>query len=139
MSRVNVYLNFEGNCREAMNFYKDCFGGDLALQELEGSPAAEQMPAEKRQGILHAHLESGGIVIMGSDMSGPEGIINGNACSMMVECDTEEQLRGFYSKLSDGATETYEPADSFWGSIFAHLKDKYGKIWSMNYDKSKSA
>ena len=60
MGKLNPYLNFDNNCREAMNFYKDCIGGELVFQKVSESPLmAAQMPPEFKDHILHSSLTSG--------------------------------------------------------------------------------
>jgi PhnB protein len=59
MTQINSYLTFNGNCREAMNFYKDCLGGELNLQTIAESPLADKMPAQMKECILHANSCSG--------------------------------------------------------------------------------
>jgi PhnB protein len=69
MPGLNPYLNFNNNCREAMNFYKNCLGGELVLQQVKEMPAmAAKMPAELGDAILHSTLTTGDIVIMASDL-----------------------------------------------------------------------
>lgn len=70
MAKLNPYLNFDNNCREAMNFYKEVVGGELVLQTVGEMPAmAAQMPPEFKNRILHSVLTSGDIVIMASDLN----------------------------------------------------------------------
>ena len=94
MSTINPYFGFNGKCREAMTFYQDCFGGNLDLQEVAGSPMEQHWPSAPKDAIFHSTLTSGSIVIMGSDMSGPGGHNPGNNISIGVGCDTEEEIRG---------------------------------------------
>ena len=68
MKQINSYLTFNGNCREAMNFYKECLGGKLNLQTIGESPMADKMPATMKHSILHSELRKGNVVLMGSDM-----------------------------------------------------------------------
>ena len=68
MSKINAYLTFNGNCREAMTFYQECLGGELSLQPIGESPLAKKMPEEMKNSILHATLIRGDLIIMASDM-----------------------------------------------------------------------
>ena len=135
MAQINAYINFKGNTREAMSFYQECLGGELEIQTIADSPIAEHMPPEARDGVLHSMLTSGGLVLLASDMV-QEGLIEGNNMSLMVNCDSEEQIDDFFSKLSEGGSITCALGDSFWGSKFGHLTDKFGTRWGLNYDKS---
>src|SRR6267378_2537439 len=102
MTQINSYLTFSGNCRDAMTFYKECLGGELTLQTVGESPTAEQMPPEMKQSIMHSTLTNGGIVLMGSDMVGKDGLIRGNAISLLLNCSSEEEIKDYYAKLSEG-------------------------------------
>lgn len=129
---ITAYLNFNGNCREAMNFYRDCLGGDLAIQSIAEGPMAEHFPAEARNNVMHAQLTRSDLTLMGSDMSGPEGITQGNSMSLMLSAESYAQANEFFDKLSDGANVDHPMQDAFWGGIFGHLTDKFGVIWMVH-------
>ncbi len=59
MTQINAYLNFNGNCRDAMNFYKECLGGELALQAVEGSPIEAQCPPAIKNQVLPCFINEG--------------------------------------------------------------------------------
>jgi PhnB protein len=139
MTQINAYINFDGNCREAMKFYKDCLGGELALQTVEGSPIEAQCPAEIKHQILHASLMKDGLVLMGSDMQGPEGFIKGNSIALSLSCSSEEEIKTFFTNLSKGGVISHELMQSFWGATFGVLTDKFGIRWMLNYDKNQEA
>ena len=82
MTQINAYLTFNGNCREAMSFYQECLGGELNLQTVAGSPMENEMPAEAKQKILHSSLTRDSLVLLGSDLAGPEGVVKGNTISL---------------------------------------------------------
>ena len=93
MTQINSYLTFSGNCREAMQFYKECLGGELILQTIGESPLSGKMPQQMKDCILHSTLIKGNLVMMGSDMVGENGITKGNAVSLMLNCSSEEEIR----------------------------------------------
>ncbi|MBC6991032.1 VOC family protein [Hymenobacter sp. BT491] len=129
------YLTFNGNCREAMTFYRDCLGGDLQIQSFADTPAvADQMPAEAQQGVMHAILKSGDLVLMASD-SGMGQVTNGNSVSLSLDCPSAEEIATLFAKLSEGGTVTMALADTFWGATFGMFTDRYGMSWMLNYDK----
>ena len=134
MTQINAYLHFDGNCREAMTFYKGCLGGELVLQIVEDSPIADQMPQEARQDILHSTLTTGGFVLMASDMM-PAPRVRGNSVSLCIACSSEEELSRFFSSLSSGGNVTCPVGKQFWGATFGALTDQYGVNWLLNYDK----
>ena len=103
MRQINSYLHFNGNCREAMTFYKECLGGQLILQTVGESPMADKMPIEMKDLILHATLINGELVLLGSDMS-PENLIKGNAVDLMLDCRSDDEIRTSFDKLSANGT-----------------------------------
>ena len=133
MTRINAYLHFDGNCREAMTFYKDCLGGELMLQSVEGSPVADQMPAEARHGILHSTLTTDAFVLMASDLM-PSPRVQGNSVTLLIDCRSEEEINRLFSHLSAGGEVTCPLGKQFWGATFAGVIDKYGISWALNHD-----
>ena len=135
MAQLNPYLHFDRNCREAMNFYKECLGGELHLMTVGEMPEmAAQMPPEWKNAIMHSSLTSGEICIFGSDLN-KNKILEGNTVHLCINCKTEEELDSLFSKLSSGGKVTDAPADMPWGAKYGSLIDKYGKNWMFNFDK----
>jgi PhnB protein len=130
---IHSYLNFSGNCREAMTFYQQCLGGELSFQTVGESPLAAQMPAPMKDCILHACLTNGDLVLMASDMVSAHGLIKGNAVSMMLNCSTEEQISACYEKLSQGGERSHGLEHTFLGALFGDLTDKYGNHWLLHF------
>jgi PhnB protein len=131
MTRINAYLTFNGNCREAMTFYKKCLGGNLTLQTVKDSPMANQWPAQVQEHILYASLIKDELVLLGSDIGGSEGLVKGNTISLALRCNTEEEIEKFFSNLSSGGKITHILHKFFDGTIGA-LTDKYGMNWVLN-------
>lgn len=134
MKKINPYLTFNGNCKEAMTFYQLCLGGELQFQSIDDSPLSEKMPDEMKKRIVHSTLTSDRIVLMGSDMVWEKGLIKGNSVSMMLDFSSEEDIRDCYQKLSEGGEATHPLHISFWGALFGDLTDKYGHQWLLHYD-----
>ncbi|HMU47172.1 MAG TPA: VOC family protein [Chitinophagaceae bacterium] len=137
-NRINSYLTFNGNCKEAMTFYKECLGGKLVLQTVGESPLSGQMPERMKERIVHSTLVKESLVLMGSDMVEEQGLIKGNAVSLMLNCSSEEETRKIYDKLAEGGKATHPLHDTFWGSLFGNLTDKYGNHWLLNFDRTKT-
>ena len=135
MTQINAYINFSGNCREAMTFYKECLGGELTLQTVGGSPIEAQCPAGMKDDILHATLTKGVLLLMGSDMVGPGGLVKGNNIALSLNCSSEEEINTFFSKLSESGNIIDPLKVQFWGAMFGVLTDKFGIRWMLNYDK----
>lgn len=138
MAQINAYLTFDDNCREAMEFYKECLGGELFIQTLGESPVAEQMPGASKDSIMHASLTKNSLVLMASDMMGKEKLIQGNNVSLSLNCENEEEINTLFNKLSAGGQITMPLGEQFWGAIFGMFTDKFGIHWMLNYDKKKS-
>ena len=135
MSHINVYLAFNGNCREAMSFYKDCLGGQLELQSIGESPMAANMPPQMSNHILHSTLTRGDLLIMSSDMAPTGGLVKGNTVSLMFDCESEDEIRNAYSKLSTGGSADHPIESTFWGALFGDLTDRFGNRWLLNFTK----
>ena len=136
MAQINSYLTFNGNCREAMSFYKECLGGELFFQTVGESPLSDHMPEQMKDCILHSTLTKDALIIMGSDMVPQNGLIKGNSVSLSINCSEEGEIHSFYHKLSEGGTADHAIEDTFWGALFGDLTDKYGNHWLLNYDKN---
>ncbi len=136
MTQINAYVGFNGRCREAMTFYKECLGGELTLQSVAETPAAAQCPEGMQHQIMHAALTKGPLLLMGSDMVGPDGFNEGNNIALSLNCSSEEEINTFFSKLGEGGKIIDELKTQFWGALFGVLTDKFGIRWMFNYDKN---
>lgn len=135
MRTINSYLIFNGNCREAMTFYKKCLGGELSFQTIGESPLSETMPARMKKCILHSVLTNKDLVLMGSDIVCEKGLLKGNAVSLVLNCTNEKDIRECYKKLSQGGEPTHPLENTFWNALFGGLIDKYGNTWMLNYNR----
>ncbi|HEY6435370.1 MAG TPA: VOC family protein [Ignavibacteriaceae bacterium] len=136
MTQINAYITFSGNCREAMNFYREVLDGELTLQTIGESPMAEKLPANMRAYILHAELKKGDLTLMASDMVSDQGLVKGNSITLMLACNSEEEIKNCYKKLSAGGKATHPLEDTFWGALFGGLTDKFGNHWLLNFAKN---
>jgi PhnB protein len=126
MANILPYINFGDKSQEAVKFYQGIFGGGAEVQ-LEGTR------------VIHLDFQAGDIHFMGSDLQSDQaGLERSNDYSLVLNCDSEEQLRDFYAKLVDGGREVFAPTDSGWGALIAHCTDRFGVTWMLNYDKPQS-
>ena len=132
MTQINAYINFPGNTREAMTFYKECLGGELEIMPFEGSAMESHMPPEAKQNVLHSMLTNGAIRLMASDMVSADSLTSGNNISLMLDCSSEEEINRFYTALSAGGDADHPVQPAFWGGLFGHLTDKFGIQWLLN-------
>jgi len=137
MANINSYLTFNGNCLEAMTFYKECLGGELIIQTVGelGLPITEPLPPCMEKCIVHSTLINGSIVLAASDMVPETGLIKGNSVSLLLNCNSEEEARTIYAKLSTDGEATHPLEDTFWGAIFGDLTDKFGTHWLINFEE----
>jgi PhnB protein len=130
-SRLNPYLSFKDNAREAMEFYKTVFGGKLEMTTFkEGGVPGDGTDDDK---IMHAQLEAeNGIIFMGSDTPDSLKYDPGTSMSMSLSGDNEAELRGYWDKLSAGGTVTMPIEKAPWGDTFGMFTDKFGIPWMVN-------
>lgn len=127
MAAILAYLKFDGNCREAMAFYKECFGGELSFNTVKGSALEEHMKPREGDKILHSSLISDDFKLFASEMTGPTTI--GDAIYLWLNCKSEEEIRSIFEKLSAGGSVFNELVPAYWGSTFGAVTDKFGIKW----------
>ncbi len=129
-SRLNPYLTFNGNAREAMETYRSIFGGELRVSTFGEFGAPDP---EIKDNVMHAMLETPqGYTLMASDTA-PGMVFNpGNANTVSISGDAGDNLRDFWEKLADGATVHVPLEKQMWGDEFGQLTDKFGVPWMVN-------
>jgi PhnB protein len=131
MKAAIPYLFFNGNCRDAMNFYKQCFGGTVELISYGDAPPNQNCDNAPKDQIMHASLSSHAFSLMASD--NPKSIpAQGDNIDLFVECDSRAELQQLFQALSAGGAIRMPLADTFWGSHFGMLTDKYGIHWMLS-------
>ena len=130
-TRLNPYLGFRDNAKQALEFYQTVFGGELTLSTF-GDLHASEDPAEQDK-IMHGQLESpSGYTLMGSDTPNSMSYTPGDNYSVSLSGDDEAELRAYWDKLAEGATITMPINKAPWGDTFGMLKDKFGVSWLVN-------
>jgi PhnB protein len=135
-SRLNPYISFPGNARDAMEFYERVFGGSLTLTTF-GELGAQDAP--NPDNIMHGMLETdGGFTLMGADM--PPGMEHkpGNNIAVSLSGDDADELRGYWQKLSDRGTVTVALEKQMWGDEFGMCTDQFGIAWMVNITQPQS-
>ncbi|HEX6140730.1 MAG TPA: VOC family protein [Candidatus Limnocylindria bacterium] len=132
-SRLNPYLTFQGNAREAMEFYRDVLGGELTFSTFaEGGMPHEPADAEK---IMHAQLETpSGFTLMASDSAGggPAAPMAGVQISLSGDAESDAELSGYYDKLAAAGTVLEPLVVAPWGDKFGMVTDRFGVLWMVN-------
>ena len=130
-SRLNPYIGFKDNAREAMEFYQTVFGGTLELHTFKEYHASQD-PSEDDK-IMHAVLEAeNGITFMAADTPNSMEYSAGSNVSMSLSGDDEGALRGYYEKLSAGGAIRMPLEAAPWGDTFGMCADRFGIEWMVN-------
>ena len=128
-SRLNPYLLFSGNAREAMEFYEDVFGGELTVSTFGEFGADVAAIADQ---VMHAQLETDrGFTLMASDPPPGAGGSGSNG-AISLSGDDADELRGYWQKLSDGGTVAVPLEKQMWGDEFGQVVDRFGVAWMVN-------
>jgi len=136
--KVGIYLTFDGNCQEAMNFYREVFGGDFGmLSTYGGGPEDMKAASEGMENlILHMDLPIGeNMTLMACDchpVMRKEGYSVGNNVEIVLTPETKEEFDRIFAALSAEGTVHAPPQDTFWGAYHGACKDKFGTKWMMD-------
>jgi PhnB protein len=129
-SRLNPYISFSDTARQALEFYRGVFGGDLTLSTFGEAGAADGLDANK---IMHGQLETpAGYTLMASDTPAGMDRTVGTNMSISLSGDDADELRGYFSKLSDGGAVTMPLEKQMWGDEFGMCVDPFGIAWMVN-------
>lgn len=132
---LNAYLFFAGNCREAMEFYRNIFGGTLKIQTYDEVPGQPEAMEGK---VIHASLMDGDVDLMASDGPTPDRLGTGKI-SLSLSGTDEEKLRTVFDSLSARGKVTSPLKKEFWGDTFGVLTDKFGVDWMVNISAAKES
>ena len=130
-SKLNAYLGFDTNAREAMEFYRSVFGGKLTLTTFkDGGMAQDPASADL---VMHSMLEAeNGITFMASDAPPGMPVSNGSRVTLALNGDDAAELTGYWDKLAAGGKVAMPLAAAPWGDSFGMLTDKFGIDWMVN-------
>jgi PhnB protein len=139
-TRLNPYLSFNGNARQAMEFYEHVFGGTLALNTFGefGTESADESATEADK-IMHGMLETdSGFILMGADLPPDTTYTSGNTITVSLSGDDAAELRGYWTELSDGGVVTVALERQMWGDEFGACVDRFGVPWTVNISQPRS-
>ena len=129
-SQLNPYLNFNGNARQALEFYASVFGGQPALSTFADFGTKDSPDADR---IMHGVLETdAGYTIMAADVTSEMEYHSVAGCSMSLSGDDADNLHGYWDKLSAGGTTTMPLSKQVWGDEFGMCVDQFGVPWLVN-------
>jgi PhnB protein len=133
---LNPYINFKDNAREAMDFYKSVFGGELTISTF-GEGGASSGPADADL-IMHSQLETpAGFTLMASDTPAHMEFKGAGNISVSLSGTDEAALSGYWNKLNEGAAVIQPLQKAPWGDSFGMLSDRYGVAWLVNISGAK--
>lgn len=137
MLTLTPYLLFDGGtCRQAMQFYQSCLGGELTLMTVKDSPASARMPAALQDRIINARLRGDGLFISASDWLRPDRTpVRGNTVCLYLSGGTRNEIKGLFERLADGADVTDPLSEQFFGAYGA-LNDRFGVRWMLHSDQN---
>lgn len=141
MTTVNIYLTFDGECKQAFDFYKSILGGDFdyisTFAEMPPMDGMPPIPDDMKDRIMHISLPiSKETILMGSDTGGewaPDHKV-GNNFSISINTDSKDKAEKFFSALADGGMVTMPLAKTFWSECYGMLTDKFGINWMVSCD-----
>ncbi|MFC7448903.1 VOC family protein [Rhodococcus daqingensis] len=129
-SRLNPYLSFADNARQAMEFYQGVFGGTLNLNTFGEFGAPDAPEADL---IMHGMLETpSGYTLMGADTPPGVEFRPGDTMAVSLSGDDADELRAYWAKLCDGGTVTVPLEKQMWGDEFGMCTDRFGIGWMVN-------
>ena len=132
--KLDIYLNYRGNCEEAFRFYERELGGRIITMMRHGEgPDPGRMPADWQSAIMHAHLEIGGTVLMGADIPNAEPM---RSAYLSLTVDSAEEAERVYALLADGGQIFMKMEETFFAARFAMLRDRFGTSWMLMAERT---
>ncbi|TDE12834.1 VOC family protein [Dyadobacter psychrotolerans] len=125
------YLYFEGNCEEAIDYYRVIFEGNVPYKDFYGS-APMEVPEIYKYKILHCQLDFGNNSIMACDTFPGGKINNGNGIVLSVGFENEDRATNIFNNLAVGGRVTMPFEKQFWGAYLGQVTDRFGKIWMIS-------
>jgi len=131
--KLDIYVNYKGNCREAFKFYEKHLGGKiLMMSTFKDMPDSSNIPEERKNDILHARIEIGDSVLMGADIPHAEPM---RSAYLSLSVDSDEEAERIYGLLSEDGEIFMKMESTFYASRFAMLRDKFGTNWMLLCEK----
>jgi PhnB protein len=133
--QATPYLMFDGNAKEALEYYREVFGGEISNLQTYGE-ADYPTPPEAHDRVIHAQFRKDDLFLMASDAFPGSPVVVGSNISLTLEFESDEEIQEIYEALSQKGTVHMELQDTFWGAKYAKVQDAYGVIWDLNYTKA---
>jgi PhnB protein len=133
--QLTPYLSFDGNAKQALEFYKEVLGGEIIGIQTFGE-ADYPTPPGADDRVMHGHLKIGDISLMFSDTFPGQSVVVGSNISLTLEPESEEEIQHLYDSLRKDGKVLMDLEDTFWGAKYGRVQDSFGIIWELNYQKS---
>lgn len=140
MASVNTYVNFDGDCAAAFDFYKSVFGGEFQARMTFGEvPGMGDVPPAQKDKVMHVALPVGNTLLLGSDWSPQFGpMVRGNSFAITVQAESQAEADKLFKGLSAGGQVTMPLDMAFWGAYFGMFTDKFKINWMINCEMKKA-
>lgn len=133
--KINAYLQFDGQCKRAFEFYQQCLGGELETMTHAETPMGDNVSDAWRDRIMHARLVIGDQVLMGSDLP-PDSHEQHGGFSVALQVDDPQEADRIFHALAENGTIDMPIGETFWAKRFGMLVDQFGVPWMINCDKA---
>ena len=131
--KLDIYLNYRGNCEQAFRFYEQHLGGKITSMMRHGElPDPGNVPGDWKNAILHARIGIGSTVVMGADIPSAEPM---RSAYLTLRVDTDEEAERLYALLSDGGQIFMKMEETFFASRFAMVRDRFGTSWMLLHER----
>lgn len=134
---MQIYVNFNGNCREAVEFYAEVFGTEKPKFMLFGdTPPNPEFPLseETKKLVMHTQLNIKGDIVMFSDVPAGRPLVIGNNISITLSGKDINDIKSIFNKLKVGGKIIMDLQETFWSKCYGYLTDKYGIPWQLSLD-----
>jgi PhnB protein len=138
---INAYINFNGNCREAVEFYAKVFGTEKPkIMSFGDTPPNPEypLPEEAKNLVMHSRLDIDGSTVMFSDTFPGMPFVEGTNISLSYVNTDIDLIKSIFSKLKEGGKVGMDLQETFWSKCYGSLKDKFGIEWQFNLDSGET-
>jgi len=135
--KLELFINFSGNCREAVEFYAKVFKSEVKDLMTYGDAPPEPsyaMPEADRDRIMYAGIPMGGMTVMFMDMPSDSPLTVGDNINPTINIDSEDEINRIFNELKEGGEVYMEPQKTFFNEWYGMVKDKFGVIWHILYN-----
>jgi PhnB protein len=135
---LELFFNFDGNCRDAVEFYAKVFKSEVKnLMTFGQAPPDPNFPVQEadKDKLMYADVKIGGVTVMFMDMPSGFPLVAGNNINPTISMDSKEEVERIFNELSDGGEVLAELQQTFFSELYGNVKDKFGIIWQVLYYK----